>query len=116
MFGRHAPPNLCDSLYYTENDFINCITTENIKNENNLTILTLKGIIPIIELGFNGRYDFCEYEGIFFVFLRRLEVIWIRKKLKKNSLVGIDLFYWNIVSQVFSKQEVAFSSFGLFSR
>ena len=35
------PPNLCDSLYYTETDFTDCINTENINNENNLTIITL---------------------------------------------------------------------------
>ena len=35
------PPNLCDSLYYTETDFTDCITAENITNENNLTIIAL---------------------------------------------------------------------------
>ena len=35
------PPNLRDSLYYTETDFADCIIAENIRNENNLTIITL---------------------------------------------------------------------------
>ena len=35
------PPNLCDSLYYTETDFTDYIINENITNENNLTIITL---------------------------------------------------------------------------
>ena len=34
-------PILCDSLYYTETDFVECINSENIQNENNLTIITL---------------------------------------------------------------------------
>ena len=35
------PPYLCDSLYYTESDFADCISAENIQNDNNLTIITL---------------------------------------------------------------------------
>ena len=39
--GEEDPPNLCDSLYYTETDFADCICAENIQNGNNLTIITL---------------------------------------------------------------------------
>ena len=34
-------PILCDSLYYTETDFLECINSENIQNNHNLTIITL---------------------------------------------------------------------------
>ena len=34
-------PVLCDSLYYTETDFVECINNENIQNDHNITIITL---------------------------------------------------------------------------
>ena len=34
-------PNLCDSLYYTESDFVDFINNNNVCNESNLTIISL---------------------------------------------------------------------------
>ena len=34
-------PVLCDSLYYTETDFVECIDKENIQNDLNITVITL---------------------------------------------------------------------------
>ena len=34
-------PNLCDSLYYTETDFVECMNAEKIDNNNHITIITL---------------------------------------------------------------------------